>query len=174
MTAILYHLRPIGVKDRTGMRGRPFLDTLQGLGYSAGMKMPVSRQLMMQRLADLPKAVPDLQLVVLFGSVAKGRAGARSDLDLAVQCDGPADVDTLYLAIAPRLGTDRLDLVDLRRVGPLLSFQVARTGQLLFERNPGTFRQFQSLASRRYCDTEKLRRTQKRAIRVFLEREGLA
>ena len=34
--------------------------------------------------------------------------------------------------------------------------------------------QFQSLASRRYCDTAKLRAAQQRAIRVFLEREGLA
>ncbi len=33
--------------------------------------------------------------------------------------------------------------------------------------------QFQSLASRRYCDAEKLRRAQHRAIRLFLEREGL-
>jgi hypothetical protein len=35
-------------------------------------------------------------------------------------------------------------------------------------------REFQSLASRRYCDTEKLRRAERRAIQVFLAREGLA
>ncbi len=127
-----------------------------------------------QRLADLPEVVPDLQLLVLFGSAVGGRARAESDVDLGVRCDGPADLDVLYPAIAPRLGTDRLDLVDLRRAGPLLAFEVARTGRLLFERHPGVFRQFQSLASRRYCDTERLRHAQRRAIRVFLEREGLA
>jgi len=138
------------------------------------MKAVATSELVRNRLADLPEVMPDLQLLVLFGSAVRGRARAQSDVDLAVRCDGPADLDALYLAIAPRLGTDRLDLIDLRRAGLLLAFEVARTGRLLFERHPGAFRQFQSLASRRYCDTEKLRRAQRRAIHVFLEREGLA
>ena len=138
------------------------------------MKAGLTPELIRQRLADLPDAVPDLGLLVLFGSAAKGRARAQSDVDLGAQCDGPADLDSLYLAIAPRLGTDRLDVVDLRRAGPLLAFEVARAGRLLFERHPGTFRQFQSLASRKYADTVMLRQAQRRAIHVFLEREGLA
>ncbi len=138
------------------------------------MKSVVTPEFVAKRLADLPKAMPDLQLLVLFGSAVKGRARARSDIDLAIQCDAAADLEAFYLAIASRLGTDRLDLVDLRRAGPLLAFEVARTGSLLFEQPPGAFRQFQSVASRRYCDTGKLRRAQRRAIHVFLEREGLA
>jgi hypothetical protein len=50
---------------------------------------------------------------------------------------------------------------------------VARDGRLLFERRPGLFREFQSLASRRYCDTARLRQAQRRAIHTFLAREGL-
>ena len=138
------------------------------------MTVRVDPDIAARRLADLPQALADLQLLVLFGSAVKGRRTSARDIDLAVQCDGPADLDALYLAVAPRLGTDRVDLVDLRRAGPLLAFEVARTGRLLFERQPGAFRQFQSLASRRYCDTEKLRRAQRRAIQAFLEREGLA
>lgn len=118
--------------------------------------------------------MPDLRLLVLFGSAARDRASSESDIDLAVQCDGPADLDAFYLALAPRLGTDRLDLIDLRRAGPLLAMAVARTGRPLFERERGAFREFQSLASRRYCDTDKLRRARRRAIHAFLEREGLA
>lgn len=138
------------------------------------MKAAVTSEFVAQRLADLPEVMPDLRLLILFGSAVRGRARSQSDVDLGVQCDGPADLDALYLAIAPRIGTDRLDLVDLRRAGPLVAFEVARKGRLLFERRPGIFREFQSLASRRYCDTEKLRRAQRRAIHVFLEREGLA
>ncbi len=138
------------------------------------MTTVLTPELVAQRLADLPAAVPELELLVLFGSAVKGRARSRSDIDLGVRCGGPADLDALYLAIAPRLGTDRLDLVDLRRADPLLAFEVARTGRLLFERQPGVFRRFQSLASRRYCDTAKLRHAQRRAIHAFLEREGLA
>ena len=126
------------------------------------------------RLGDIADILPDLELLVLCGSQASGRATRRSDVDVAISCVGPADLDAAYLALAPRIGSDRLDLVDLRRAGPLLAFQVARHGVLLFERRPGTFREFQSLASRRYCDTAKLRRAPQRAIQVFLERQGLA
>jgi hypothetical protein len=52
----------------------------------------------------------------------------------------------------------------------LLAFEVARAGLVLFERSPGLFRQFQSLASRRYTDTQKLRDAQRRSIQVFLAR----
>jgi len=128
---------------------------------------------MVERLADLGRVRPDVELIALFGSVARGRGRPRSDLDVAVRGDGPVDLDTLYLVLAPRLGSDRLDLVDLRTAGSVLGFEVARHGQPLFERAPGAFRRFQALASRRYCDTAKLRRAQQRAIRVFLERRGL-
>jgi predicted nucleotidyltransferase len=127
-----------------------------------------------ERLADLATERPEVALVVLFGSTARNRAGRDSDLDIAVGCDGPADLDALYPAIVRRLHADRIDLVDLRRAGPVLAFEIARSGQVLLERQPGAFRAFQSLASRRYCDMAKLRRAQRRAIHVFHEREGLA
>jgi len=129
---------------------------------------------MHDRIQRLRDRVPDLELVALFGSTAKGRRRAGSDVDVAVRCVGPADLDVLHRVLAPALGTDRLDLVDLRRVGPLLAMEVARSGRLLYESRGGTFRQFQSLASRRYCDTAKLRRAQRRAIHVFLARHDLS
>ncbi len=133
----------------------------------------ISKEDMVERLADLERVEPAIELVVLFGSAAKGQARPRSDLDIAVRGDGPIDLDALYPVLAPRLGTGRVDLVDLRVAGSVLGFEVARHGQPLFERVPGAFRGFQALASRRYCDTAKLRRAQRRAIRVFLERQGL-
>jgi predicted nucleotidyltransferase len=137
------------------------------------MRVGITLESLLEQVRDLPEAAPDLQLLVLFGSAVKGRAAAESDLDLAVLCDGLADPDALFLALAPRLRTDRLDLVDLRRAGPLLAFEVARSGVLLFEKSAGLFRQFQSFASRRYADTRKLREAQRRAIQVFLQQEGL-
>ncbi len=137
------------------------------------MRSVYTAETVAQRLADLSTVVPDLRLLVLFGSTAKGRAGRRSDVDLGVQCDRAADLDGLHVAIASRLRTERVDLVDLRRAGPLLAFEVARTGRVLFERRPGAFREFQSLASRRYSDSEKFRRSQRHALHAFLAREGL-
>lgn len=135
--------------------------------------MPTTSPAIPPRLDGLGGALPDLELLVLFGSAVTGRATRESDVDLGVRCRGPADLDALFLALAPRFETARLDLVDLRRVGPLLAFAVARGGRLLFERRPGLFREFQSLASRRYCDPARLRQAQRRAIHVFLAREGL-
>ena len=105
------------------------------------------------RLAPLTTETPGLELVVMFGSAARGRTHSQSDLDVAVLSDGVSDLDALYLALAPKLESARLDLVDLRRAGPILAFEIARSGLLLFERSPGSFRRFQSLASRRYADT---------------------
>jgi predicted nucleotidyltransferase len=119
-------------------------------------------------------AAADLDLLVLFGSRATGRVTTRSDVDLAIQCREPADLEQWHVILAPLVGSDRLDLVDLRRAGPLLAFEVARTGRPLFERQPGTFRAFQALAARRYADTRKLRDAQRRAIQVFLAQHGLA
>jgi len=129
---------------------------------------------MSDRIQGLRERVPDLELVVLFGSTVKGRRRVGSDVDVAVRCTGLADLDVLHRLLAPALGSDRLDLVDLRHASPILAMEVARSGRLLYESRPGTFRQFQSLTSRRYCDTEKLRRAQRREVHVFLERHGLA
>jgi hypothetical protein len=89
-------------------------------------------------------------------------------MSMAVLADGAADLDAVFLALAPRLEASCLDLVDLRHASPLLAFEVARSGSLLFERSAGTFREFQSLAYRRFVDTKKLRDAQRRAIHVLL------
>jgi uncharacterized protein len=125
------------------------------------------------QLADLPDQFAGLRLLVLFGSLARGRATPASDADLGVLCEGAFDVDALYLAIAPLLRIHHVDLVDLRRAPPLLAFEIARSGSLIFERTPGIFREFQSLAYRRYCDSAHLRDATKKRIRFFLDKEGL-
>lgn len=137
------------------------------------MPLDLDASLVESRLADLPEAIPSLRLLVLLGSVAAGRASASSDVDLGFLCEVESDWDALYLAVASRLRTDRVDLIDLRRAPPLLAFEAARKGRRLFEREPGTFRSFQSLAYRRYCDTERLRTATKRRNQRFLEQEGL-
>ncbi len=76
------------------------------------MQTVVTPERVAKRLADLPAAMPELQLLVLFGSAVKGRVGARSHIDLAIQCDGPAD--TAKLRDARRRATR----VFLEREGP--------------------------------------------------------
>src|SRR4029453_11805911 len=104
--------------------------------------MVTTAERFVERLEDLRAVAPSVELVVLFGSVARGRSRPDSDLDVAGRCDGAADLDALYLLLAPRLAATLLDLVDLRRTGSLLAFQVARHGRLLHGRDPGAFQRF--------------------------------
>lgn len=123
------------------------------------------------RLAALAPG-SDLELVVLYGSHAKGCQHARSDVDVGIATDGAAELDAWYARLAPVFG-DPLDLVDLGRISPLLAFEIARSGRVLYEREPGRFRRFQVLAALRYGDTAKLRAAHRRAIHRFLEKAGL-
>jgi len=114
----------------------------------------------------------DLDLVVLFGSRAKGCASESSDWDLAVLLQpNPQDPLRLFgldLELAEALGcsSDALDVVDLSRSSYLLQRVVAEDGQLLFERQPGMFAAFKSRARRQWADWTR------RQAKLELERAG--
>ena len=131
----------------------------------------------MDRLQKLTRALQplferqDVQLVVVFGSVAAGRARPQSDVDLGVLCEGvSADIEPLVMQL---LGTERFDLIDLRRASPLLAMSIAKTAKVLYESTPAIFASFASLALRRYEDSAKLRRTREWNIETFLQERGL-
>lgn len=116
----------------------------------------------------------EVRLVLLFGSVASGRVHQRSDIDLAVLLEGDADILAVTNGIIRRLGTDRVDVVDLKRASPLLKVSVARTGRVLYEKTPGLFSEFRSLAHRMYADTKKLRDARAMSLKNFLRERGVA
>ncbi|MBW2525765.1 MAG: nucleotidyltransferase domain-containing protein [Deltaproteobacteria bacterium] len=116
---------------------------------------------------------PELELVVLFGSHAEGRARTESDVDLAVVADDGCMLEQLRLDIIQVLGTDRIDLIDLRRAPPLLQMAVAKRGTVIHARDPAAFARFASLAVRRYNDTRKLRVERARGLAEFLAERGL-
>jgi uncharacterized protein len=117
---------------------------------------------------------PDLQLVILFGSASKDLTHPNSDIDLAFLFDGPADVLALTNEVSRLVGTDKVDIIDLRRASPLLSHAVATEGRLFYERVAGSFQVFRSLAFRRYVDTKKLRDARAGVVRNFLNARGLS
>jgi predicted nucleotidyltransferase len=116
-----------------------------------------------------------VELVVLFGSAAGPHRARARDLDLGLRGNGPLDLLALTNRWIARLGTQAVDLVDLRRADPLLLALAARDGYPLFERDPGAFARFVSLAMRRFADTRKFREAEHAAIHAFLAaREGTA
>ena len=114
-----------------------------------------------------------LQLVLLFGSAASGRMHKKSDIDLAFLYDRPVDVLELTNKVIKLLHTDSADVVDLQTASPLLGVSAAKHGKILYERSPGLFNSFYSLAFRRYIDTKKIRKGQEDSTKSFLEEKGL-
>jgi predicted nucleotidyltransferase len=115
-----------------------------------------------------------LRFALLFGSsVSQEAYTERSDIDLAFSFDQPTDMLALTNNVIKLLHTDNVDVVDLRRASPLLKFSAAKNGRLLYERSPGLFVTFYSLAFRMYVDTRKLRDAQAKAVNTFLEDRGL-
>ncbi len=117
---------------------------------------------------------PDIQLVILFGSAAKGTRHGKNDLDLAILAEEPLNLVDITNQVIALLRTSQVDVVDLRRASPLLAMEIVRGGRFLYERQAGEYVRFCSLAHRWYVDTAKLRAAQKEAIARYLEARGLA
>jgi len=115
----------------------------------------------------------DLKLVLVFGSIVSDRVHKKSDIDLAFLYDRPVDILTLTNRVIRHIHTDNVDVIDLKHASPLLRFFAAKNGRILYERSPGVFNEFYSLAFRMYVDTKKLRDAQAKRIRHFLEERGL-
>lgn len=105
-----------------------------------------------ETLARLAGSTPGLQLLLLFGSRARGAAHARSDWDLGYLADADFDPAGLLAALVGVLGTDRVDLVDLARASGLLRYRAARDGLVVFEARPRFAEQFRLEAARFWCE----------------------
>ena len=106
-----------------------------------------------------------LDLIIIFGSYAKGYNRSYSDVDVAVRSlkygwrDGEQREDwewemSLMEDLAGVLRGD-IDMVVLNRATPLLLFEVASGGIPLYQRDEHSFMKFQSYAARRYDDNQK-------------------
>ena len=103
-------------------------------------------------LTRVARGTSGLELLLLFGSRARDDSHARSDWDLAYLGGSSFDSTELLARAMEMLGTDRVDLVDLRRASGLLRYRAARDGQLLFEARPGLDDAFRFEATQFWCD----------------------
>lgn len=133
----------------------------------------ISEEEVKNRLSPLFKK-EGLRLVILFGSTISGEVHKKSDIDIAFLFDKPVDILELTNTVMRLLHTNNVDVVDLRRASPLLKFSTVVKGKLLYEKGPGMFNEFSSLAFRMYVDTKKLRDAHKITIKNYLEKRGIA
>jgi predicted nucleotidyltransferase len=111
-----------------------------------------------ERLSMEP-ATAALRLAVLHGSRARGDATERSDWDIGVLADDSPDLPALSATFTEILGTDKVDVVDLRRTSALLRYRAARDGIPLLERPAEEFQRFQLEAVQFWCDAETVIRS---------------
>lgn len=116
----------------------------------------------------------DIDLFVLFGSRAIGRAHAQSDTDIAYRSRLPLPLDRearLILDLSAVFGTEDIDLVNLSAAPPLLYYAIFKDGTPLYEREPLTFASYAAYAFKRYIEAKPLFRDQLRYLKRNLKQK---
>ena len=109
----------------------------------------------LRELRDVVVDVPEVRLVVVFGSVARGDASPDSDVDVGVVGGGFWDQLGVGAKVGERLQREA-HVVDLGKAGEMLRYLVAREGIPIFEIDPATWARFQAEAAIGYFDFEPI------------------
>lgn len=112
--------------------------------------------------------MPVIQLLIMFGSRARGTAGAQSDMDIAVLSNHKLSFEEkgavgTYAAKKAGASEDAVDVVDIWAAPPLLQHAIAQEGKLL-EGDPQAFLRFRVLAWKRYQNTARFRRMREKHL----------
>ncbi|MDN5871737.1 MAG: nucleotidyltransferase domain-containing protein [Nitrococcus sp.] len=93
------------------------------------------------QLADFLAAQKDIRLGLLFGSLASGKAGQDSDVDIAILCDHPLNVERRIELIEDLacLTGRAVDLVDLATAGIAVVRSAVLGGRVLYSRDSAAY-----------------------------------
>lgn len=118
-----------------------------------------NKEALIAKLAQALSAKPEIIFAYLFGSVAKGTAGNKSDVDVAVFLDPSAVLNEEgfgYLSVLTEelsaLLSTRVDLVILNSAKIVLKHQVLKSGLLLHTKSNEARRTFHERTIREYLD----------------------
>jgi predicted nucleotidyltransferase len=92
------------------------------------------------------ESVPGIELAVLFGSTARGRAGSHSDIDIAIAMAPTAEAPPALEVALERAAGRPASITLLHDAPPLLRFEIGRDGIVLVERQPGIWKRFRAQA----------------------------
>jgi len=127
-----------------------------------------------ERLRQVVAAWPEIQLAILFGSTARGEAHHHSDVDIGLLLEPYSAYVRLRVdAQLGRAAGREVDTILLDDASPLLRFEVARDGVLLFERHEGLWTAFKAKAMVDWWDwAPTARMIQKAIIQGLREQVG--
>ena len=112
-----------------------------------------------------------LDLVVLFGSQARGKTHPKSDVDIGYIGPKSFDMNASFKAegeISHLLKREDVEFVNLRRVSPLMKKVVCDEGAVLYERESGVFTLFKLYALKMYAETKPLRALRYESLKRFI------
>lgn len=124
-----------------------------------------------RKVADLAHK-HNLLCVVLFGSQASGKTHALSDTDIAFMADKDIDYREQFIIqsdFGDMLNISNLELVNMRRVSPLLMKQIADKGKLLYEDRRSRFIGYKVIAFKLYVETAPLRLLRDNYLSRFIQ-----
>lgn len=104
-----------------------------------------------------------VKLAYLFGSRAKGNAGAGSDYDIAVlfgkePADSLAMKETTFLSLKlKKYFPERLEIISLNAAPLLLQYEVVANGRPLYCKDEAQRSQFEVLVIKKYIDEQPIR-----------------
>lgn len=107
----------------------------------------------------LLEAAPELRLIVLYGSHARGDATPASDVDVAILAPRPLDPERVHAtreALELALGRD-VDLIDLLRASTVLRHEITRHGIVLHDDGSRSVQQFLDFVLRDYVRLDEER-----------------
>ncbi len=102
----------------------------------------------------------DVKLAYLFGSLAHGKG---QDVDIALLYDG--DISIIREELQKRLGTWRLDIVNLKSAPVRIAFEVISTGKLIYRADTDIENSFEMGIIRNYQDLKPVRDRQQRRLK---------
>ena len=106
----------------------------------------------MGAIQNVARTSPGLQMLVLFGSRARGEHTETSDWDLGYLADEAFDPTSFLLTLEQAAPGETFDLANLATANGVLRYHAARDGQLLFEANTGTHSKFWQQAVHYWLD----------------------
>lgn len=112
-----------------------------------------------QKLIETVVKKYSLRLLLLFGSRVSKKIHAESDFDIAYLNEknlGLIEEARLITELAPLLGSDNIDLLNLKKASPLVLFAVFNNCQVIYEENPLIFANLRAYSFKNYVETKLL------------------
>lgn len=119
----------------------------------------------LERVSSLVPFFKDkgIKLAYLFGSLTRGKG---EDVDIAILYDG--DISFVREELQRRLGTWRLDIVNLKSAPVYLAFEVISSGKIIYKKDIETENSFELNIIKQYQDSKPIKDRQLKQLKENL------